>query len=27
VMRIDGTHMRRITHSPLWESAPDWGPR
>jgi TolB protein len=27
VMRIDGTHLRRITHSPLWESAPDWGPR
>jgi TolB protein len=27
VMRIDGTQMRRVTHSPLWESAPDWGPR
>jgi TolB protein len=27
VMRIDGTQMRRVTRSPLWESAPDWGPR
>ena len=25
-MRLDGTHMQRITHSTLWESAPDWGP-
>jgi len=27
VMRLDGTNMRRVTHSKLWESAPDWGPR
>lgn len=27
IMRIDGSHMRRVTHSKLWESAPDWGPR
>jgi TolB protein len=27
VMRVDGTHMRRVTRSKLWESAPDWGPR
>jgi TolB protein len=26
VMRLDRTHMRRITHSKLWESAPNWGP-
>ena len=24
-MRLDGTHVRRLTRSPLWESAPDWG--
>ena len=24
-MRLDGTHMRRLTRSPLWDSAPDWG--
>ena len=27
VMRLDGTHLHRVTHSKLWESAPDWGPR
>jgi Tol biopolymer transport system component len=27
VMRIDGSHVQRVTRSPLWESAPDWGPR
>jgi TolB protein len=26
-MRLDGTHIRRLTRSPLWESAPDWGRR
>jgi Tol biopolymer transport system component len=26
-MRVDGTHIQRLTHSPLWESAPDWGRR
>jgi TolB protein len=25
-LRLDGTHMQRITHSTLWDSAPDWGP-
>ncbi len=24
-MRLDGSHVRRITRSPLWQSAPDWG--
>lgn len=24
--RADGSHARQITHTPLWESAPDWGP-
>ncbi|MBL7253056.1 TolB family protein [Paractinoplanes lichenicola] len=23
----DGTHVRQVTRTPLWESAPDWGPR
>jgi TolB protein len=27
VMRLDGSHMRNITTSFAWESAPDWGPR
>jgi TolB protein len=27
VMRLDGSHMRNITTSSAWESAPDWGPR
>jgi Tol biopolymer transport system component len=26
-MRLDGSHVRRLTRSPLWQSAPDWGPR
>jgi Tol biopolymer transport system component len=26
-MRLDGSHMRRITRSTLWDSAPDWGAR
>lgn len=26
-MRLDGTHVRRLTRSPLWQSAPAWGPR
>jgi TolB protein len=25
-MRLDGTHVRRLTRSKLWDSAPDWGP-
>jgi TolB protein len=25
VMRADGTHVRRVTHSSFWDSAPDWG--
>jgi TolB protein len=24
-MRLDGTHVRRLTRSKLWDSAPDWG--
>jgi TolB protein len=27
VMRADGTRIRPITRTPLWESAVDWGPR
>jgi Tol biopolymer transport system component len=27
MMRLDGTHMQRVTRSKLWDSAPDWGPR
>jgi TolB protein len=27
VMRLDGSHLRNITRSIKWESAPDWGPR
>ena len=26
-MRIDGSHITRLTRSPLWQSAPAWGPR
>lgn len=26
-MRRDGSHVRRLTRSPLWQSAPAWGPR
>lgn len=26
-MGIDGSHVRRVTRSKLWESAPSWGPR
>jgi TolB protein len=26
-MLIDGSHVTRITRSPLWQSAPAWGPR
>ena len=26
-MRLDGSHVRRLTRSPLWQSAPAWGPR
>jgi TolB protein len=24
--RVDGSHARQLTHTPRWESAPDWGP-
>jgi TolB protein len=24
--RVDGSHVQQITHTPRWESAPDWGP-
>jgi TolB protein len=27
VMRLDGSHLHRVTSSNQWESAPDWGPR
>jgi TolB protein len=27
VMRLNGLHVRRVTRSKLWDSAPDWGPR
>jgi Tol biopolymer transport system component len=26
-MRLDGSHIQRVTRSTLWDSAPDWGPR
>ena len=26
-MRVDGSDVRQVTHTPLWESAPDWGSR
>ena len=25
-MRLDGSHIQRVTQSALWDSAPDWGP-
>ena len=25
-MRLDGSHVQRVTKSALWDSAPDWGP-
>jgi Tol biopolymer transport system component len=25
-MRLDGSHLQRVTKSALWDSAPDWGP-
>jgi Tol biopolymer transport system component len=24
--RVDGSHVQQVTHTPLWDSAPDWGP-
>ena len=27
VMRADGTHIRRVTRTTLYDSYPDWGPR
>src|SRR5262249_10269611 len=27
VMSADGTHMRAVTRTKAWDSAPDWGPR
>ena len=27
VMRANGTHIRPVTRTKLWDSAPDWGPR
>jgi TolB protein len=26
VMHADGTHLRPVTRTPAWDSAPDWGP-
>ena len=26
-MRVDGSDVRQVTRTPLWESAPDWGSR
>jgi len=26
-MRQDGSKLIRLTRSPLWQSAPNWGPR
>jgi TolB protein len=26
-IRVDGTDVRQVTHTPLWDSAPDWGSR
>jgi Tol biopolymer transport system component len=26
VMRIDGTGVRQLTRTKVWDSAPDWGP-
>ncbi len=25
--RVDGSDVRRVTRKPLWDSAPDWGPK
>lgn len=27
VMRADGSHVRRVTRTAIWDSASDWGPR
>ncbi len=27
IMNLDGSHLRNVTKSKPWESAPDWGPR
>jgi Tol biopolymer transport system component len=27
VMRTDGSHVRNVTHSAVWDSGVDWGPR
>ena len=27
VMRADGTHVRNVTRSDIWDSGADWGPR
>jgi TolB protein len=27
VMRVDGTHVRNVTRSAIWDSGADWGPR
>jgi Tol biopolymer transport system component len=27
VMRADGSHVRNVTHSRIWDSGVDWGPR
>ena len=27
VMRVDGTHLRNVTRSAIWDSGADWGPR
>jgi hypothetical protein len=27
VMKADGTGIRLVTKTPLWESSVDWGPR
>jgi TolB protein len=26
-IRVNGKNVRQVTNTPLWESAPDWGPR
>ena len=23
---VNGSHVQQVTRTPLWESAPDWGP-
>ena len=25
--RVDGSHVRQVTRTALWDSAPDWGPK